>query len=276
MYSDCLRDEDFTAIEAAIYKSVDEDNIGATYTLFKAKRKQFTGENSGLSLSHYADICLRAMETAELKNDAIRNLKDKFEWIGDIPRIANQVNVVGADKELAISCCDKFISKKINSEDRYKDAVHNVCEIIEMHDASLMEELLSEPAEIMMKAVEIITSSPDEYGFEEVICIWKWMMMHLRKKDVLNRLADIISILTSKSSDREQGEEVIGMLENIPVKTFRDKKEKFIPVFVELIKKRFGSEFDEELMRLAKERGIDKKVIAQAPASLEEELKELT
>lgn len=274
-FSDCLRDEDFTAIEAAIYKSVDEDNIGAIYTLFKAKRKHFFGEGSTLSLSHYSDICLRAMETAELKNDAIRNLKDKFEWIGDIPRIANQVNVVGADNELAISCCDKFISKKINSEDRYKDAVHNVCEIIEMHDASLMEELLSEPAEIMMKAVEIITSSPDEYGFEEVICIWKWMMMHLRKKDVLNRLADIISILTSKSSDREQGEEVIGMLENIPVKTFRDKKEKFIPVFVELIKKRYGSEFDERLLGLAKDRGIGKKVLAQAPASLEEELKEL-
>lgn len=271
--SDMVSDEDFVSVEPRLYKLASEaDKLKKVYVLFEKKKHIFGSKDGQPKNSDLVDVCLDAIEKTTLKNEAIQTLGNKYNFIGEELRFYELIQGEGIDRKSAYSVCRKFITKKIQSDGNAVDAVHDICTVLNRDGLECLEDILENPEDILIRAVDIILNQKDSFAYDEFRCITEWILSHISDENANKYVDEMVGILSEEVDNKDLAADIVDLVEKIPDGIFSKKREKYIPIFVRLVMKGFGEAFNERLMVLAQSRHISDIVIAQAPDSMSREL----
>jgi len=271
--SDDIKDDVFLNVEPTLYGICSDVNIVKDLYILFEKKKNLFGYNDGqIDIKHLIDVCLNAIEKTTLKNEAIQTLGNTVHYMDDVAKFALLIQSDGIEIEKAYPLCGKFIDEKLRSESYAVLAVHDICEIIDRDGIEFIEKLFISPVGTVLKATETVIRKSDEFAYNEVQSIASWISVNISDNKVNEYIDEVIAILATEVDNNNDGVKLLDIIERIPEKLFSRKKDKYIHVFVDLVTKGFGEEFNEKLMVLAKNRRIFKDVIAQAPDRMSEEL----
>lgn len=272
---DFISDDRFQKAEPELYKVASQENCANLYRLFNRKQKVFQAK-SELSNSHLKEVCFLAIKYTSLKTQAVETLNNFFGWINDIYKFADLICNAGEeniDYSFSYAVLNKFISKKIITENVREDAVRDICKILHELGSDFLNDLLEDRVEIIHRAFQIVVSSPDSFSSEEVTVLTKWIVdISIFEVSIQPVISEMLMVLLNKASTEQQYTIITEILESIPKDAIRRKKPRYIPVFVGVLTKTGSSELRKQLIFIAREWKINRDVIEQTPASISEEL----
>lgn len=276
---DFVSDDRFQKAEPELYKAVSQENCEELYRLFSAKQRLYKKQSGlGLQSSHLQEVCFHAIKHTALKTQAVETLDSFFIWTNDIPKLAVLVYEAGKEninRNLAYAALNKFISKKIDAENARADAVREICQILQELGTSFLNELLDDRVEIIRCAVQIVRSGPDSFSSDEVTVLTKWIVdVSASEMSIRPLVSEMLMILLNKALTEQQYVILVEILESIPKETVSRKKQQYLPIFIGVLTKTGSSELREQLILLAQKWKINRDVVAQAPASISEELEQ--
>lgn len=271
--SDKITDDLFKDVEPVLYGLCsDVDKIKNIYVLFEKKKALFGDEEGQIDSNDLVEVCLNAIEKTVLKNEAIQTLGREYIYFNEIPRFASLIREEEIDTEAAYSICGKFINEKLKEEANPVAAVHDITTIITNEGLEFIEEILEDQVATLLNVIETVLVQKDEFAYNEIQSIASWILLHVKDDRVNVYVDELVSILACDVDNKDSGIELLALIEKIPKNIFQKKREKYLSIFVRLVTKGFGEQFNERLMVLGQTRNVSRDVIAQAPDSMCEEL----
>lgn len=273
---DYVSDERFRKAEPELFKAKNPENCADLYTLFVRKKDLFMGEDA-LNIQHLNSICCDAIEYTSLKTQAVETLRDFFSWIEDIPKLAILIRNAGKeniDYNIAYATLNKFISNKIVAGKARADAVRNLFKMIEEIGSDFVNEFLEDRVEIIHCVIQIVSSGPDSFSYEEVAGLIGWIVDVVSPENGIQPLvSEMLMVLLNKSSTEEQYLALTEIMESLSKENLR-KKKTYLPIFISLLTKTSSGELRKRIILLARKCKLNRDVLDQAPASMSEELEQ--
>jgi len=268
-----LKVEDFAKVQPVIHKNINEVNIQDVYHLYNKKYDAFGNDEGKLKLSNHVEVCIGMIENQKEVTEAIKILNSKYTRISEIERFAHAINQDDVDRKLAFDTLTKFIDKGFEGEKQISN-VKSICRILDNEGIEFFNEVYKDRKDIRDAVSSVLVEQEDEFTFDEIAIVLEWILSRTIPRGEEFGVSDVLSLLVSMVNSKENSETVIGLIEKVSTGQFNKKKDKYISMYVELLRRNYDEELNETIIAQAKSRGnaIVKKVIEAAPDSMNKEL----
>lgn len=260
-------------IQSHLHRSINDANIKDVYYLYHQKFDAFDDN----MLSDYEDVCLRMLERRSEENNIVQDLEENFKYIDDIEKYAQIINASEKIGDLAYKTLLKFITNYLSESDEEKvETIKKVSNIISSEGVSFFNKVCEGCDEIRTFVADIIVNNIKEFTFNQLMNMLEWLLFIPTANEGKYNIDDIISAMVVMVNNKDQALITVQCINKVSSPVFKAKKDKYISIYSELLRKNYSKDLNKEIIDHAKSRGsaIAKKVIESAPESMYMELNE--